>query len=123
MLNEVAESVWVRQSAWVWSNATVVRGEGGLILVDPGIDGSGLGQLADDVDRLGLPVVVGFSTRAHWDHPLWHSRFGDTAHSESARTRRGGLGNEPQPHGAPHAREQRTVRSRLCPVDPSGQFA
>ena len=50
---------------------------GGLILVDPGIDGSDLDQLADDVDRLGVPVVAGFSTHPHWDHLLWHSRFGD----------------------------------------------
>jgi glyoxylase-like metal-dependent hydrolase (beta-lactamase superfamily II) len=56
MLNQVADGVWVRQSEWVWSNAIVVRGEGGLILVDPGIDGSDLNQLADDVDRLGIPV-------------------------------------------------------------------
>jgi hypothetical protein len=54
-----------------------VRGEGGLILVDPGIDGSDLNQLADDLDRLGLPVVAGFSTHPHWDHLLWHPRFGD----------------------------------------------
>jgi glyoxylase-like metal-dependent hydrolase (beta-lactamase superfamily II) len=77
MLNQVADGVWVRQSEWVWSNASVVRGEGGLILVDPGIDGSDLIQLADDVDRLGIPVVAGFSTHPHWDHLLWHSRFGD----------------------------------------------
>jgi len=77
MLNQVADGVWVRQSEWVWSNAIVVRGEGGLILVDPGIDGSDLHQLADDVDRLGIPVVAGFSTHPHWDHLLWHSRFGD----------------------------------------------
>jgi len=77
MLNQVADGVWVRQSAWVWSNAIVVRGEGGLVLVDPGIDGSELNQLADDVDRLGIPVVAGFSTHPHWDHLLWHSRFGD----------------------------------------------
>ncbi|WP_202872180.1 MBL fold metallo-hydrolase [Kribbella soli] len=55
----------------------MVRGEGGLVLVDPGIDGSDLNELADDVDRLGLPVVAGFSTHPHWDHLLWHSRFGD----------------------------------------------
>ena len=61
MLNQVADGVWVRQSAWVWSNAIAVRAEGGLILVDPGIDGSDLNQLADDLDRLGLPVVAGFS--------------------------------------------------------------
>jgi len=77
MLNQVADGVWVRQSEWVWSNATVVRGDGGLVLVDPGIDGSDLDQLADDVDRLGIPVVAGFSTHLHWDHLLWHARFGD----------------------------------------------
>jgi glyoxylase-like metal-dependent hydrolase (beta-lactamase superfamily II) len=81
VLNQVADGVWVRQSEWVWSNATVVRGEAGLILVDPGIDGPELDQLADDldrlVDRLGIPVVAGFSTHPHWDHLLWHSRFGD----------------------------------------------
>ena len=77
MLNQVADGVWVRQSAWVWSNATVVRGEDGLILVDPGIDGSELNELADDVDRLGIPVVAGFATHLHWDHLLWHPRFGD----------------------------------------------
>jgi glyoxylase-like metal-dependent hydrolase (beta-lactamase superfamily II) len=65
MLNQVADGVWVRQSEWVWSNAIVVRGEGRLILVDPGIDGSDLNQLADDVDRLGIPVVAGFSTHPH----------------------------------------------------------
>jgi glyoxylase-like metal-dependent hydrolase (beta-lactamase superfamily II) len=77
MLSEVADGVWVRQSGWVWSNAIAVRGEAGLVLVDPGIDGSDLSQLADDVDRLGIPVVAGFSTHPHWDHLLWHPRFGD----------------------------------------------
>ena len=77
MLNQVADRVWVRQSEWVWTNSIVVHGEHGLVLVDPGIHGSELNQLADDVDRLGIPVVAGFSTHPHWDHLLWHSRFGD----------------------------------------------
>jgi glyoxylase-like metal-dependent hydrolase (beta-lactamase superfamily II) len=77
MLTQVADGVWVRQSEWVWTNSIVVRGEDGLILVDPGIDGSELNQLADDVDRLGIPVVAGFSTHPDWDHLLWHPRFGD----------------------------------------------
>ena len=97
MLNQVADGVWVRQSAWVWSNAIAVRGEGGLILVDPGIDGSDLNQLADDLDRLGIPVVAGFSTHPHWDHLLWHPRFGDVpryatpagAHAASEARERG----------------------------------
>src|SRR5215204_4576579 len=77
MLSQVADGVWVRQSGWVWSNAIVVRGEGGLVLVDPGIEGPELSALADDVDQLDLPVIAGFSTHPHWDHLLWHSRFGD----------------------------------------------
>jgi glyoxylase-like metal-dependent hydrolase (beta-lactamase superfamily II) len=77
MLSQVADGVWVRQSEWVWSNSIVVRGDGGLILVDPGINGAELDQLADDLEQLDLPVVAGFSTHPHWDHLLWHSRFGD----------------------------------------------
>lgn len=77
MLNQVADGVWVRQSEWVGSNATVVRGESGLVLVDPDISGDDLAELADDLDRLGEPVVAGFSTHPHRDHLLWHSRFGD----------------------------------------------
>jgi glyoxylase-like metal-dependent hydrolase (beta-lactamase superfamily II) len=48
-----------------------------LILVDPGIDGCDLNELADDLDQLGIPVVAGFSTHPHWDHLLWHPRFGE----------------------------------------------
>jgi glyoxylase-like metal-dependent hydrolase (beta-lactamase superfamily II) len=77
MLTQVADGVWVRQSEWVWTNSIAVRGEDGLILVDPGIEGSELDELADHLDRLGLPVVAGFSTHAHWDHLVWHPRFGD----------------------------------------------
>jgi glyoxylase-like metal-dependent hydrolase (beta-lactamase superfamily II) len=77
MLTEVADGVWVRQSEWVWTNSIVVRGADGVLLIDPGIHGSELAQLADDVDRLGFRVVAGFSTHPHWDHLLWHPRFGD----------------------------------------------
>jgi glyoxylase-like metal-dependent hydrolase (beta-lactamase superfamily II) len=76
-LNEVADGVWVRQSEWVWTNSIVVRADDGLILVDPGIHGAEMNDLADDLDRLGIPVVAGFSTHPHTDHLLWHSRFGD----------------------------------------------
>jgi glyoxylase-like metal-dependent hydrolase (beta-lactamase superfamily II) len=77
MLTEVGDGVWVRQSEWVWTNSIVLRGEDGLIVVDPGIEGSELEQLADDLEGLGIPVVAGFSTHPHWDHLLWHPRFGD----------------------------------------------
>src|SRR4051812_43836335 len=84
MLNQVADGVWVRQSEWVWTNSIVVRGDEGLILVDPGIEGSELNKLADDLDRLDIPVIAGFSTHPHWDHLLWHSRFGDVPRYASA---------------------------------------
>lgn len=67
----------------------LVCGEDGLILVDPGIDGAELNGLADDLERLGIPVVAGFSTHPHWDHLLWHSRFGDVPrHATAAGARR-----------------------------------
>jgi glyoxylase-like metal-dependent hydrolase (beta-lactamase superfamily II) len=76
-LTEVADGVWVRQSEWVWTNSIVVRGNDGLIVIDPGIHGSEMNELADALDRLGIPVVAGFSTHPHTDHLLWHPRFGD----------------------------------------------
>lgn len=76
-LNEVADGVWVRQSAWIWTNSIVVRGDDGLVVIDPGITGAELDRLADDVAALGIPVVAGFSTHPHWDHLLWHPRLGD----------------------------------------------
>ena len=51
-------------------------------------------ELADDVDRLGPPVVAGFSTHCHWDHLLWHPRFGDVpryATAANAQTAAGGV--------------------------------
>jgi hypothetical protein len=57
MLTQVADGVWVRQSAWVWTNSIVVRAEDGLILVDPGIHGSELNQVADDLDSGGRRVL------------------------------------------------------------------
>jgi glyoxylase-like metal-dependent hydrolase (beta-lactamase superfamily II) len=77
MLTQVADGVWVRQSEWVWTNSIVVRGDDGLIVIDPGIHGSEMDQLADDLNRLDIPVAAGFSTHPHFDHLLWHSRFGD----------------------------------------------
>lgn len=101
MLTEVADGVWVRQSEWVWTNTTVVRAEDGLVLVDPGIEGPELEALADDLDRLGIPVVAGFSTHPHWDHLLWHPRFGDgPRYTTSAAARFAGETLELQKEGA-----------------------
>lgn len=85
MLTEIAEGVWVRQSAFCRSNAIAIRGAAGVLLVDPGVDGGDLEELADELNRLRLPVVAGFSTHAHWDHLLWHGRFGDVPRYATAR--------------------------------------
>ena len=105
MLTEVADGVWVQQSEWVWTNAIVVRGDGGLVLVDPGIDGSELSQLADDLDRLGVPVVAGFCTHPHWDHLLWHPRFGDVPRYATAAGARAAFERESR-----HRRWRRRAR-------------
>ena len=74
MLREVADGVLVHESEFLRSNAVVVRGEGGVLLVDAGIRSSELAELADDLT--GQVVQAGFSTHPHWDHLLWHAGFG-----------------------------------------------
>jgi glyoxylase-like metal-dependent hydrolase (beta-lactamase superfamily II) len=77
MLTQVADGVSVRRSEFCQSNAVVVRGENGVLLVDPGVYGHELIELADDIAEMGESVTVGFSTHPHWDHLLWHARFGE----------------------------------------------
>ncbi|MCK2218432.1 MBL fold metallo-hydrolase [Actinomadura sp. ATCC 31491] len=61
MLKQVAEGVLVHESGFVQSNAVVVQGPAGVLLIDPGVTESELGCLADDLRELGRPVVAGFS--------------------------------------------------------------
>ncbi|MGX5681015.1 MBL fold metallo-hydrolase [Schumannella luteola] len=75
MLTPVAENVWVRESEFLQSNTTIVRGPSGVLLIDPGITESELAALAVEVLELG-PVVAGFSTHPDWDHALWHPALG-----------------------------------------------
>ena len=76
MLKQVAEGVLIHESEFCQSNAVVVHGRAGVLLIDPGVLDSELAGLADDLRELGQPVVAGFSTHPHWDHLLWHARFG-----------------------------------------------
>jgi glyoxylase-like metal-dependent hydrolase (beta-lactamase superfamily II) len=51
--------------------------------------------VADDLDRLGIPVVAGFCTHPHWDHLLWHARFGDVPrYATAAAAHRAGEARE-----------------------------
>ena len=76
MLTQVADDVLVHQSEFCQSNAVVVLGGAGVLLIDPGVQGHEMECLADDLADLGQVVAAGFSTHPHWDHLLWHARLG-----------------------------------------------
>ncbi len=77
MLRQVAEGVLIHESEFIQSNAVVVQGQAGVLLIDPGIQGDEMAALANDLRELGQPVVAGFSTHPHWDHLLWHAKLGE----------------------------------------------
>ncbi|RVX40897.1 glyoxylase-like metal-dependent hydrolase (beta-lactamase superfamily II) [Nonomuraea polychroma] len=77
MLRQVAEGVLVHESEFVQTNAVVVQGRAGVLLVDPGVTGSEIDCLANDLREWGQPVVAGFSTHPDWDHVLWHAKLGE----------------------------------------------
>ena len=77
MLRQVAEGVLTHQSELLENNTVVVQGRAGVLLIDPGITGSEMACLANDLRTLGQPVVAGFSTHPDWDHVLWHAELGD----------------------------------------------
>jgi glyoxylase-like metal-dependent hydrolase (beta-lactamase superfamily II) len=85
VLKQVAEGVLVHQSEFIQSNAVVVQGRAGVLLIDPGITGDELVALADDLRELGQPVVAGFSTHPDWDHVLWHAKLGEAPRYGTAR--------------------------------------
>src|SRR6266545_7838132 len=85
MLRQVAEGVLIHQSEFIQSNAVVVQGGAGVMLIDPGIQGSEVAALAKDLRDSGHTIVAGFSTHPHWDHLLWHDRLGAAPRYGTAR--------------------------------------
>jgi glyoxylase-like metal-dependent hydrolase (beta-lactamase superfamily II) len=85
MLKQVAEGVLIHQSEFMQTNAVVVQGRSGVLLIDPGIVGDEIACLANDIRELGQPVVAGFSTHPHWDHLLWHADLGTAPRYGTAR--------------------------------------
>jgi glyoxylase-like metal-dependent hydrolase (beta-lactamase superfamily II) len=85
VLRQVAEGVLIHQSEFCQSNAVIVNGRAGVLLIDPGILGDEMAALADDLRQLGRPVAAGFSTHPHWDHLLWHARLGPAPRYGTAR--------------------------------------
>jgi glyoxylase-like metal-dependent hydrolase (beta-lactamase superfamily II) len=85
MLTQVAEGVLVHQSELLQNNAVVVQGRAGVLLIDPGIHGSEMACLANDLRELGQPIMAGFSTHPDWDHLLWHAELGEAPRYGTAR--------------------------------------
>ena len=85
MLKQAAEGVLAHESAFIESNAVVVQGEAGVLLIDAGMTGDEMVAIADDLRRLGQPVVAGFSTHPHWDHLLWNAKLGEAPRYGTAR--------------------------------------
>jgi glyoxylase-like metal-dependent hydrolase (beta-lactamase superfamily II) len=85
VLRQVADGVLVHQSELLQNNTVVVQGRDGVLLIDPGITGSEIACLADDLRGQGQPVVAGFATHPDWDHVLWHAVLGDAPRYGTAR--------------------------------------
>lgn len=85
MLKQVAEGVLVHESECLMSNAVVVQGKNGVLLIDAGLTSKEMATIADDLHKMGQSVVAGFSTHPHWDHVLWHAKLGVAPRYGTAR--------------------------------------
>jgi glyoxylase-like metal-dependent hydrolase (beta-lactamase superfamily II) len=85
VLTQVAEGVLVHRSRFAESNAVVVHGRAGVLLIDAGVQEDELTCLADDLSDSDRTVVAGFSTHPHWDDLLWHPRLGAPPRYGTAR--------------------------------------
>jgi glyoxylase-like metal-dependent hydrolase (beta-lactamase superfamily II) len=96
VLRQVAEGVLIHKSEFMQSNAVVVDGLAGVLLIDPGVHDTEIACLASDLRESNQPVVAGFSTHPHWDHLLWHAslgaapRYGTASCAATARDRLSG---------------------------------
>jgi glyoxylase-like metal-dependent hydrolase (beta-lactamase superfamily II) len=85
VLRQVAEGVLVHQSEFCRSNAVVVQGSAGVLLIDPGVHADELAGIATELSDAGRTVVAGFATHPHWDHLLWHAGLGTPPRYATAR--------------------------------------
>jgi glyoxylase-like metal-dependent hydrolase (beta-lactamase superfamily II) len=85
MLQQVAEGVFVHESDFIQTNAIVVQGRAGVLLIDPGMTTGEMATIADDLRGMGQPVAAGFSTHPDWDHVLWHPDLGEAPRYGTAR--------------------------------------
>jgi glyoxylase-like metal-dependent hydrolase (beta-lactamase superfamily II) len=85
VLRQVADGVLIHESEFLQSNAVIVQGRAGVLVIDPGVRGDEMACLANDLSNSGQTVVAGFSTHPHWDHLLWHASLGEAPRYGTAR--------------------------------------
>ena len=85
-MTELADGVWVTTSRRELTTSTVLVNGDRALLIDPGWEPDELAALADWLDHHALRVVGGFATHAHYDHLLWHPRFGNAPRWSSTAT-------------------------------------
>jgi glyoxylase-like metal-dependent hydrolase (beta-lactamase superfamily II) len=85
VLTQVADGVLVHESEFCQSNAVVVHGHAGVLLIDAGVLDAEMDCLANDLSASDQAVVAGFSTHPHWDHLLWRSTLGTAPRYGTAR--------------------------------------
>jgi glyoxylase-like metal-dependent hydrolase (beta-lactamase superfamily II) len=115
VLRQIAAGVLIHLSEFCQSNAVVVHGRAGVLLIDPGVPGDEMAALADDLRELGQPVVAGFSAHPHRDHLLWHAGLGAAPRYGTARC--AAFARDRLPDAGAKAR----IAARLIPPDIAGQ--
>ncbi len=77
-LADITPGVLVATHDFCTHTTTVLVGDDGCLVVDPGVTPADLSRLGVELATRGLPVAAGFATHPHWDHVLW-SRALDSA--------------------------------------------
>jgi hydroxyacylglutathione hydrolase len=77
-LRELMPGVLVATAEFGMTTSTVITaGDGGCLVIDPGVSVAEIAALAADLAGAGLRPRAGFSTHPHWDHVLWSHDLGD----------------------------------------------
>lgn len=109
VLTEVAAGVLVATSEFAQTTTTVLAGgDGGCLVVDPGVTVAELAALASALARRGLRPRAGWATHPHWDHVLWSRELGDVprfaapAAAAKAQAERAGMFRETSDYAPGH---------------------
>jgi len=77
LLRQVADGVLIHESEFCQSNAVVVHGRAGVLLIDPGVHGYEMACLANDLSDSRPHRCRRLLEHPHWDHS--DARLGPSA--------------------------------------------